>query len=115
MLVAAVFCAAFSGGIYRLAKHDRLSFRFAMGWLSLFGLGVIAIVALPATNRIADWLRVTPAALLALCGLVLLLLICIQLSISISGIQKQNRRLAEEIAKLRLRMENTVGADADKS
>lgn len=86
-----------------------------MGWLSLFALGIIAILALPATKRVSDWLHVTPAALLALCGLVLLLLICIQLTVSISGIQKQNRRLAEEVAKLRLRMDKAMSADADKN
>lgn len=115
VLVAAVFCVAFGTGIYWLAKRDRLSFQYTMGWLSLFALGIIAILALPATNRVSDWLRVTPAALLALCGLVLLLLICIQLTISISGIQKQNRRLAEEVAKLRLQVEKTLSTDADKN
>ncbi len=85
-----------------------------MGWLSLFALGVVAILGLPATKQISEWLRVTPAALLALCGLVLLLLICIQLSISISGMQKQIRSLAEENAKLRLHIEREMNTNADK-
>jgi hypothetical protein len=40
-------------------------------------------------------------------------MICIQLSISISGMQKQIRRLAEEVAKLRLRVEDDVKSDAE--
>ncbi len=115
MLVAAVFCIAFSAVILVLARRERLSFQYTMGWLSLFAVGVIAILGLPATNQISEWLRVTPAALLALCGLILLLLICIQLSISISGMQKQIRRLAEEYAKLRLHIERQKKFDVDKS
>lgn len=113
VLVAGIFCVAFLMVIYALARRERLSFQYTMGWLTLFAMGILALVALPATNQISEWLRVTPAALLALCGLVLLLMICIQLSISISGMQKQIRRLAEEVAKLRLRVEDDVKSDAE--
>lgn len=113
VLVAAIFCIAFSAVVFALARRDRLSFQYTVGWLSLFALGIIAILGLPATNRVSEWLRVTPAALLALCGLILLLLICIQLSISISGMQKQIRHLAEENAKLRLRFDRKTKSDAD--
>ena len=114
VLVAGIFCVGFVAVIFGLARRDRLSFQYTMGWLSLFTLGIVAIIALPATNRISRWLRVTPAALLALCGLILLLMICIQLSISISGLQKQVRRLAEEVAKLRLQVEENEKDDADQ-
>jgi hypothetical protein len=40
-------------------------------------------------------------------------LICIQLSISISGMQHQIRRLSEEVAKLRLQDKDTIRGHAD--
>ena len=113
VLVAAVFCLGFIAFIYRLARSGHLSFRYTVGWLSLFALGIVARVALPITNKLSGWLRLTPAALLALCGMVLLLLICIQLSVSISGVQNQMRRLAEELAKLRLAAEKENAPRAD--
>ena len=113
VLVAAVFCLGFIAFIYRLARVGRLSFRYTVGWLSLFALGIVALVALPITNKLSGWLRLTPAALRALCGMVLLLLICIQLSVSISGVQNQMRRLAEELAKLRLTAEKENVPRAD--
>ena len=105
LFVAAVFCLAFMVGVYRLARNGLLSFYYAMGWLTLFAVGILALIALPVTNKISDWLNVTPAALLAVAGLLILLVICIQLSISISGLQNQVRRLTEELAKLRLNVE----------
>lgn len=108
-----MFCLGFIAFIYRLARRGLLSFRFTVGWLSLFALGIVALVALPITNKVSSWLRLTPAALLALSGMVLLLLICIQLSISISGLQSQIRRLAEELAKSRLANETEKSPHAD--
>jgi hypothetical protein len=112
VLVAAVFCLGFIAFIYRLARSGHLSFRYTMGWLGLFALGIVAIVALPVTNKVSEWLRITPAALLALNGLVVLVIICIQLSISISGMQNQIRRLSEELSKTRLDIEQRKSSDA---
>lgn len=112
VLVAAVFCLGFITFIYRLARSGHLSFRYTMGWLGLFALGIVAIVALPVTNKVSEWLRLTPAALLALSGLFILVIICIQLSISISGMQNQIRRLSEELSKTRLDIEQQKSSDA---
>jgi hypothetical protein len=46
-------------------------------------------------------LAITPAALLAVSFMTVLVAICIQLSISISGLQEQIRTLSEEAAQLR--------------
>ena len=113
ILVAAVFCLGFIAFIYRLARIGHLSFRYTMGWLGLFTLGIIAMIALPVTNKISEWLRITPAALLALSGLFVLVVICIQLSISISGMQNQIRRLSEELSKLRLDHEQQKSSDVE--
>jgi cell division protein FtsX len=47
-------------------------------------------------------LAITPAALLAVSFMIVLVAICIQLSISISGLQEQVRSLSEEVAQLGL-------------
>jgi hypothetical protein len=39
--------------------------------------------------------------LLAIGGIILLIIICVQLSISISGLHERQRRLTEELAHLR--------------
>ena len=113
VLVAAVFCLGFIAFIYRLARTGHLSFRYTMGWLGLFALGIVAMIALPVTNKISEWLKITPAALLALSGLFVLVVICIQLSISISGMQNQIRRLSEELSKLRLDHEQQRPSDVE--
>lgn len=107
VVIAAIVCFAYLLVIYRLAKRQQLTFRYAVGWLTLFGIGVLATALLPVTVWLAEQLRVTPSALIAVGGLVMLLIICIQLSISISGLQEQVRTLAERIAELESRSEAT--------
>jgi hypothetical protein len=95
--------AFFVGLVYSLARKSRLSFRYALGWLLLFVPGFLSVVLLPLTEPISKVLAVTPAALLAVSSLTVLVAICIQLSISISGLQEQVRSLSEEVAQLRLK------------
>jgi hypothetical protein len=102
-LVSALFITF----VYLLARRSRLSFRYALGWLLLFVPGLLAVVLLPLTNPISKALAITPAALLAVSFMVVLVAICIQLSISISGLQEQVRNLSEEIAQLRHNAETT--------
>ena len=81
-----------------LARRQKLSFRYAVGWLLFVGLGVISSLLLPAVQPIASALSVTPGVVVSSFAVVALLSICIQLSISISGLHEQVRTLAEEIA-----------------
>ena len=100
--VAAAFSSfIFAGMVYRLARIGRLSFRYTVGWLSLSMLGLLSGLFIPIVQPIAGFLKLTPAALLALLAVVLLVSICIQLSISISGLQEQLRSMAEKVALLR--------------
>jgi hypothetical protein len=96
-----IVSALFAGFIYFLARRALLSFRYALGWLLLFLPGLLSVLFLPLTKPISTALEVTPAALLAVSFMVVLVAICIQLSISISGLQEQVRRLSEEVAQLR--------------
>jgi hypothetical protein len=98
---AAVLSFIFAGMVYRLARTGRLSFRYTVGWLTLSMLGLLAGFFVPIVQPIAEFLKLTPAALLALFAVILLVSICIQLSISISGLQEQLRSMAEKVALLR--------------
>ena len=91
----------FASAVYRLARVGRLSFRYTVGWLSLSMLGLLAGLFVPVIQPMANFLQLTPAALLALIAVVLLVSICIQLSISISGLQDQIRSMAEKVALMR--------------
>lgn len=100
-IVAAAISLVFVLVVHRLGRHQRLSFRYAVGWMLLGSLGLIAGALVPLAEPIADLLSVSPAALLGLGGMILLLVLCVQLSISISGLQEQVRTMAEEAAFLR--------------
>jgi hypothetical protein len=91
--------------VYRLARHQKLSFRYAVGWMVMFGIGVLTGILLPLTTDIADLLGLSPAALLSLAGILVFLSISIQISISISGLQENARLLAERLAQLQLEIE----------
>ena len=101
VVAAAALSFIFAGMVYRLARTGRLSFRYTVGWLTLSMLGLLAGFFVPVIQPIAEFLKLTPAALLALLAVVLLVSICIQLSISISGLQEQLRSMAEKVALLR--------------
>lgn len=100
-LLAFGACTAFLLSIHKLARIKRLSFRYAIGWIALGTTGLVAAAVVPFAKEIARVLHLSPAGVLAAGAVVLLVAICVQLSISISGIQEQNRRLAEEIALLK--------------
>ena len=100
--VSALFSACLACYVYRLARRRLLSFRFTIGWLALCGVGIFAGFLLPILGPISKSLKVTPAALIAVGALVVLMLICVQLSIAISSLQERTRSLAEQIAHLQL-------------
>ena len=63
-------------------------------------MGIFAGLFIPVVEPLSNSLKLTPAALIALGALGVLVLICIQLSASISVLQEQIRKLAEQIAHL---------------
>ena len=100
-LLAAIVSLIFVLIIYRLGRNQTLSFRYTVGWLALGALGIVAGVLLPITAPLAERINLSPSALLGIGAVVLLIVLCVQLSISISGMQEHIRRLAEEEAYLR--------------
>lgn len=84
--------------ILGLARRALLTFRYAMGWFGLFGLGALSGLFLRVSEPLSTAIGVTPGVVVLTAGVIALVGICIQLSISISGVQIRARRLAEEIA-----------------
>jgi len=91
--------------IYMLARRGRISFRYTVGWLVLCLFGITAGASIEIVQPLAERLKVTPAALLGVGAIFLFLAICVQISISISGMQEQIRSLTEEAAETKLRLE----------
>lgn len=97
-IVVASVSLALGALVLALARRQRLSFRYAIGWLLFAVLGAVSSLLLPAVQPISDSLGVTPGVVVSSFAVVALLAICIQLSISISGLQEQVQTLAEEVA-----------------
>jgi hypothetical protein len=100
-IVIALASVLIAGGVLVLARRQRLSFRYAIGWMLFLGLGVVSALLLPIVQPAARQLGVTPGVIVSSLAVIALLAICIQLSVSISGLQEQVRSLAEESALLR--------------
>ena len=63
---------------------------------------------MPAIEFISIALQILPAALLAAAGIMLLILICVQLIISISGMQQQIRKLSKELSLRQAMIESLI-------
>jgi hypothetical protein len=103
-LIATIAGLVMATAVYVLARRGRLSFRYTVGWLVLCLFGITAGASVEIVQPLAEKLKVTPAALLSIGAIFLLLTICVQFSISISGMQEQIRRLTEEVAETKLRL-----------
>ena len=101
IITIAIVSASIALLVLVMARRQRLSFRYTIGWLLFLGLGAVSALLLPAVQPIARELGVTPGVVVSSLAVIALLAICIQLSVSISGLQEQVRSLAEESALLR--------------
>jgi hypothetical protein len=106
MIIALVGCVTYLVVIHTLSRKQRLTFRYAVGWLTLGIFGLVSISMIPFASRISDLVRVSPAAVVAVGAVAFFLTIAVQLSISISGLQHQVQRMAEEIAILSMRQDD---------
>jgi hypothetical protein len=89
-----------------LARRQLISFRYTIGWLSLCAVSLIGALLIPQVEPIADFLKVEPFTVVGGSAFLILLAICIQLSISISGLQRQSHEINEVVALLRDKVEN---------
>ncbi|HVC03447.1 MAG TPA: DUF2304 family protein [Candidatus Acidoferrales bacterium] len=91
--------------VFVLARRRLLSLRYALGWMAISLLLVLAAIVLLLIGGISPSLPVTPTGLLAGVGLAFLLVIALQLSISLSGQQESIRELSEANALLGERLQ----------
>jgi hypothetical protein len=96
-----------------LAQKQRISFRYAAGWIVLFGVGLVGGIVVPVVAPLADFLSLAPISIVVGSAVLALLAICIQLTVSISGLQNQVRQLAEQIALNDLELKNKRGLEGD--
>ena len=97
--------------LFVLLRRRRIREKYAAIWI---GLG-FAVAVLGAFPNLAFWLArlvgvETPVNLLFAGGFVILLAVCIQLSTSLTSIEEQTRTLTEELALLRLQLDDATTA-----
>lgn len=94
----AVVACGFAIAIVLLSRKNRISFRYTMGWLTLSALSAVGGLLLPVIEPLSKKLQLDAFSLVGALAVIVLLSLCIQLSISISGLQRQLRKLNEDIA-----------------
>ncbi|WP_136519420.1 DUF2304 domain-containing protein [Cellulomonas telluris] len=108
-------CVALVVFLVVLLRTRRLREKYAVTWI-LLGSGVVVLAAFPRTaETLASAVGVqTPSNLLFAIALMVLLLVCIQLSVEITGLEEETRTLAEEVALLRLDVERALRKQEDR-
>ncbi len=114
MVIAALIGVAILISVVRLSRRGQLSFRYTLGWIVVASTGILSGAFVSAVQPVADSLGLSAAALLGLIALVFIIVIAIQLSISISGLQQQLRTLTEDLARLRLKIDANSEASPSK-
>ena len=105
MNIAHVVFAAISGLIFlitirNLSVHGKLTMRYTIGWL-LIGFFMLGYpILLIVSQRLGRILVVQPSVILLGIPLIIVGVVCIQLSITVSGLTEQVRTLGETIAHL---------------
>ena len=102
-VTALVVCALLVAALLFLLRTRRIREKYAALWILL----TVAVVLIGAFPQLAFWLSdlvgvQTPVNLVFALAIVILLVVCIQLSAEVSNLEDETRTLAEEIALLRL-------------
>jgi hypothetical protein len=95
-----------------LARKRLLTVRYTVGWVLLAVVVILLALLTPFIEPIANWFGMTATGVLLFLATGTLLLICIQLSITASGLTGQQRDLTEAIALLRERVDELEADDA---
>lgn len=94
----AIVASLFAIAVVSLSRRGRISFRYTMGWLTLCILSAVGGLLLPTIEPLSRKFQLDAFSLVGALAVIVLLSLCIQLSISISGLQRQLRRLNEDLA-----------------
>jgi hypothetical protein len=93
-----------AGVIVWLVRHRLVTTRYALGWLVIALFVVLSGVFSGLVSEVGDLAGMTPTGVLLGIATVVLVVIAVQLSISVSGLQSQVRDLAESNALLEARL-----------
>lgn len=94
--------------------------RYTLGWMVISALGVIGAALTPLILPVADVFGMSPTGVLLASATSVLLAITLQLSVSVSGMQRQLRTIIEAHALLQQQVADgtavpTVQPTADKA
>ena len=95
--------------VLALARRRLMTLRYAIGWLGLAALAIVTGILTGLITPIGDALGMTGTAVFLGLATSVLVVICIQLSISVSGLQAQVRELAEAHALLDAELTERMG------
>jgi hypothetical protein len=106
---AVASCIGLIAFLVVLLRTRRLREKYAIIWI-VVGLGTLVLGAFPGTmGALAKAVGVqTPSNLLFAVALIILLLVCIQLSVEITSLEEETRTLVEEVAMLRFDVERVT-------
>ena len=94
----AIVACLFAIAVISLSRRGRISFRYTIGGLTLCLLSAFGGLLLPVIEPLSRKFQLDEFSLVGALAVIVLLSLCIQLSISISGLQSQLRRLNEDMA-----------------
>ena len=94
----AIVACLFAVAVVVLSRKGRISFRYTIGWLALCALSAFGGLMLPVIEPLSRKFQLDAFSLIGALSIIILLSLCIQLSISISGLQSQLRKLNESFA-----------------
>ena len=106
ILQVAIIAVLMGSFILAIARRQLISFRYTIGWLGLCVVTFFGALLVPIVEPIARFLKVDPFTVVGGSAVLILVAICVQLSISISGLQRQLRQVNEVVALLRDKVEN---------
>lgn len=110
-VIAILFSIAVLTGVIDLIRRRRLKERFALLWLSSAVILIALSVWRDLLHTISRFAGVEyPPALLFFMAFLFLLLIVLHYSVEISDLSEKNKRLAQEIALMKERI-NKMGSD----
>jgi uncharacterized membrane protein len=108
LIIVAAGCGLLLSSVL-LVRRQLLSIRYGLGWI---GVATLAIFGAPIYDqgwRHVDGLGITPTGFSLGVVIAFLGLICLQLSISLSGVQRQMQDLAEHAAHVEERVKRLEG------
>lgn len=94
----AIVALGFAVAVVTLSRKGRISFRYTVGWLTLCILSATGGLLLPFIEPLSKKFQLDAFSFVGALAVIVLLSLCIQLSISISGLQRLLRKLNEDFA-----------------